>query len=188
MTEQTQPTDAELLPCPFCEGRARMKTVASDWWKIVIDHAEGCVLSGHYDDAIVPQDDESKDWLIGRWNTRAKWGTPAGAGEPVAVVGTDAGGVHLYYEGKYLGPQPAKKTAMLLKDLPLGTQLFTTPQHTQAQAGAVPLTDEQRKDLLAASFCIAAVGDPTATIKPDDAERIIDLLHQLGGIKGADHG
>lgn len=44
-----------------------------------------------------------------------------------------------------------------------------------------PLTPEQCNDLLAASFCIAAVGDPSATIKPEDAERIISLLHDLSG-------
>ena len=45
-----------------------------------------------------------------------------------------------------------------------------------------PLTEQQRQDLLAASFCIASVGDPAATLKPDDAERIITLLHDHGGI------
>ena len=77
-----------------------------------------------------------------------KWGSPVVAGEVVAVVGIDAGGFHLSYGGKYIGLQSAKKTVMLLKDLPLGTQLFTTPQPTQSQAGAVPLTPEQAQDLI----------------------------------------
>jgi hypothetical protein len=46
--------------------------------------------------------------------------------------------------------------------------------------GLVSLTDRQFQDLMAASFCVASVGDPTATIHPEDADRIIELLHDLG--------
>lgn len=87
----------------------------------------------------------------------------------------------------YFGPSPHRD--VWLEGWYAACAAQTAPQQeAQAQAGAVPLTDEQRKDLLAASFCIAAVGDPTATIKPDDAERIINLLHEIGGIKGGQHG
>lgn len=85
MTSDKTPTDA-IEPCPFCNGRAQLNPVARDWWRIVIDHEEYCALSGHYDDVIVPQDDESRAWLIDRWNTRANCGSPVVAGEPVAVI------------------------------------------------------------------------------------------------------
>ena len=47
---------------------------------------------------------------------------------------------------------------------------------------ARPLTTEQSRDLLAASFCVASVGDPHAFMPEADAERVITLLHDLGGI------
>ena len=63
----------------------------------------------------------------------AKWGQPAHAAEPVAVV------VPCYTpSGKRVALYSAKQ------DLPIGTQLYTTPQPTQAQAGAVPLDEARR--------------------------------------------
>lgn len=59
-----------LACCPWCNGAAHIKAVARDWWKIVIDHDDDCMLSGFVDDVIVPQDDESKALLIKRWNAR----------------------------------------------------------------------------------------------------------------------
>lgn len=58
----------------------------------------------------------------------AKWGTPP------AVAGTPVGEVHHLHE---LNDE-------WLSKLPIGTKLYTTPQPTQAQAGAVPMTDEQK--------------------------------------------
>lgn len=122
----------------------------------------------------------------------AQWGTPpAVAGEPIGYLycGGSYGGELADWEivaDQHQCDKLNEHHGALGKEAKL--PLYTTPQPTQAQAGAMPLTDEQRKDLLAASFCIAAVGDPTATIKPDDAERIITLLHSLGGItKGGQH-
>lgn len=101
----------------------------------------------------------------------SKWGSPVVAGEPIAWFVTEhSDAVDLEWNRL----KPTYPGAW--------RPLYTTPQPTQAQAVAVPLTPEQCNDLLAASFCIASVGDPTATIKPDDAERIITLLHNLGGI------
>ena len=58
----------------------------------------------------------------------AKWGTPpAVAGEPVAWMGT-YDKTDLYYR------KPPQADVV---------PLYATPQPTQAQAGAVPLTDEQ---------------------------------------------
>jgi hypothetical protein len=47
--------------------------------------------------------------------------------EPVAVVAMDVSRLHMYYGGKYIGQKPDTKIAMLLKDLPVGTCLFTAP-------------------------------------------------------------
>ena len=62
----------------------------------------------------------------------AKWGTPAGAGEPVAEVqtmmqGGNAGIATVIREIYNPHRDP----------LPPGTKLYTTPQPTQAQAGAI---------------------------------------------------
>jgi len=47
-----------------------------------------------------------------------------GCEQPVAM---DVSGAHLSWDGKYLGQRPDMKIAMLLKDLPVGTLLFSTP-------------------------------------------------------------
>ena len=52
-------------------------------------------------------------------------------GEPVGVVGMDISGVHMMYGTQYLGQKPDAKTAMLFKDLPVGTQLYAAPQQRQ---------------------------------------------------------
>lgn len=166
----TEPT--ELLPCPFCEGRARMKTVASDWWKIVIDHTEGCVLSGHYDDAIVPQDDESKDWLIDRWNTRAKWGTPA------PVVAGDVTKLVQGAQAFVLEPTSLQKKLHL--EAQAWGPLAGTPQPTQPQAGAVPLPDEQIEAAVEAWFANAK--------QHDFHGRMRSAINAAHGIKGGQHG
>jgi hypothetical protein len=47
--------------------------------------------------------------------------------EPVATVAMDVSRAHLSWGGKYLGQRPDMKIAMLLKDLPVGTLLYTNP-------------------------------------------------------------
>jgi hypothetical protein len=49
-------------------------------------------------------------------------------GEPVGVVCIDISKAHMMYGTEYLGQTPDKKTAMLFKDLEVGTQLYTSPQ------------------------------------------------------------
>lgn len=74
MTEQTQPTDAELEACPFC-GNAN----AIVYDDLLTFHA-GCLSCGSTGSV-----SSYRNGAIAAWNRRAvlaKWGTPAGAGEP----------------------------------------------------------------------------------------------------------
>ena len=101
----------------------------------------------------------------------AKWGQPAQAAEPVAVV------VPCYTpSGKRVALYSAKQ------DLPIGTQLYTAPQPTHAQAGAVPLTDEQ----------IHAIYDEVARREPYAGavtrRNIVRAIEAAHGIKGGQHG
>ena len=70
MTEKTQPTDAELLPCPFC-GEAATHSFNSLYGDMSMASCKSCGAT-----AYAP-----------KWNRRAvlaKWGQPAQAAEPVA--------------------------------------------------------------------------------------------------------
>ena len=65
MTEQTQPTDAELMPCPFC-GEAAKHSFNDFYGDMSMACCKSCGAQ-----AYAP-----------KWNRRAvlaKWGTPAGA-------------------------------------------------------------------------------------------------------------
>ena len=59
--------------------------------------------------------------------------------EPVATVAMDVSGAHLSWDGRYLGQRPDMKIAMLLKDLPVGTLLYTHPPRRAWQG----LTEEK---------------------------------------------
>jgi hypothetical protein len=95
----------------------------------------------------------------------AKWATPpAGAGEPVAWLSVDCIGERYLCFTKPNDSDPARP--LVFGD--------TTPQPTKAQAGAVPLTDEQWQR-------IADLTDSILTrATKDEIERVI-------GIKGGQH-
>ena len=59
----------------------------------------------------------------------------------------------------------------------------TTPQPTQAQAGAVPLTVEQRSDIATAAAGFNWTDDYVEAI-----DYVIDGVESLHGIKGGQHG
>lgn len=59
----------ELLPCPFCGGKASLSTVGRSWYRITADHAEGCILEDHESDC--PQTDDQLPLLLRDWNSRA---------------------------------------------------------------------------------------------------------------------
>lgn len=80
MTNPAEQGTAALAPCPFCGTHPAVKAVARDWWKLVFNHTDKCMLSGHLDDVITPQDDESKAAPISMWNRRASLPSSEGAG------------------------------------------------------------------------------------------------------------
>jgi hypothetical protein len=61
--------------------------------------------------------------------------------EPVATVAMDVSGAHLSWDGQYLGQRPDMKIAMLLKDLPVGTLLYTHPPRREWRG----LTEEEHE-------------------------------------------
>ena len=113
MNEQTQPTDAELMPCPFCGTQPD----ECDIGQFVVE-CPSCAIVG-------PASDNSTA-ARRAWNTR--WGTPAGAEEVVAWLSTDSIGERYLCFTKPKDTDPARP--LVFGD--------TTPQPTQAQAGAVP--------------------------------------------------
>lgn len=99
-----------------------------------------------------------------------RWGTPpAVAGEPVGEVESSlrfTGGFHVrLYRDAHI-PEP-------------GTKIYTTPQPTQAQAGAVPLTDEQLAEMMRETWGCASIA-PRHAMK---FARAIEAAHGIG-IKG----
>jgi hypothetical protein len=108
----------------------------------------------------------------------AKWGTPA----PVRVEPAQWQKRHqLRTNGEWENTN--EHDAKWWRDNSQGWEiraLYTTPQPTQAQAGAVPLTDEQIRAMLNKHPCEDVCGW-SYRMGIDDAE-----LHH--GIKGADHG
>lgn len=138
MTEQTQPTDAEILD-------------AADDFRSQYKHG-GTTF-------------DEFDALGFARAVLAKWGTPAGAGEVVAWLSTDSIGERYLCFTKPKDTDPARP--LVFGD--------TTTQPTQAQAGAVPLTDEQ-------------IDGITSDNNLDSIHAVVRYVERLHGIKGADHG
>ena len=104
----------------------------------------------------------------------AKWGTPpAVAGEPVAWLSTDCIGERYLCFTKPKDSNPARP--LVFGD--------TTPQPTQAQAGAVPLTDEQLAEMMRETWGCASIAPRHAI----GFARAIERAHGIG-IKGGQHG
>jgi hypothetical protein len=176
MTEKTQPTDAEL--------RAWVQSLIAD------------------DDSVRTNDEH--DHMNFARAVLAKWGTPAGAGEVVAwrIKGTT-------YRSDWLNGKPSDEQVEDVIGKVTGAVVeyayaapTATPQPTQAQAGAVPLTDARILELaglapdrkVCASTCMTAKFEkkpcecyPTSASRSEVVAiaRAIEVAH---GIKGADHG
>ena len=158
MTEQTQPTDAELMPCPFCGTQPD----ECDIGQFVVE-CPSCAIVG-------PASDNSNA-ARRAWNTR--WGTPAGAGEPVAYLHDDG-----YWTAAKTGVGRSLNDRLLFAGSPK-VAVYTTPQPTQAQAGAVPLKYAR---LHAISLDYSDSEDECTGFR--DGWRAAEKHH---GIKGADH-
>ena len=90
-----------------------------------------------------------------------KWGTPATGGGPAGTVRYTVHGTQYV---NWRTKPPAH-----------GTPIYTTPQPTQAQAGAVPLTDEQIKDLQDDGVFLGT------------CRQIVRAIEAAHGIKGGQH-
>ena len=142
-------------------------------------------LAGRHDSLQMAERDTSAQAM--QWI--AKWATPpAGVGKPVAWLSTDSIGERYLCFTKPNDSDPARP--LVFGD--------TTPQPTQAQAGAVPLTDREIEliegmiqiQLDHASRCDAIANRAMADKQKGwDMERVA-LLQKLKvhGIKGGQHG
>lgn len=196
-----------LKNCPFCGTQPD----ECDIGQFVVE-CPSCAIVG-------PASDNSNA-ARRAWNTR--WGTPAGAGEPVAKLWlwkNFVGGKPEYWA--FDNPFPCVSAGgdpltlgepcgwALLKPSVNGRpqrseqevtntvyRLHATPQPTQAQAGAVPLTDEQCDAIYEALDAFGrevdhyeyglpyCTSDGETLAKPEAREVIRQAAH---GIKGADH-
>ena len=133
-----------LKNCPFC-GEAAKHSFNSLYGDMSMASCKSCGAT-----AYAP-----------KWNRRAvlaKWGTPATGGEPAGTVGYTVHGTQYV---NWRTKPPAH-----------GTPLYTTPQPTHAQAGAVPLTVEQVNAILLE----AGYGSYNAPV-PERAAFISGLRH-----------
>lgn len=137
MTEQTQPTDAEIEQLYQEETGFSLKESPA----ALLDFARAVL---------------------------AKWGTPAGAGEVVAWM-DDFGNTF---------PLAANKGAGSWLDAHKRNwkPLYTTPQPTQAQAGAAPMSEKFLQMMT------------PAKAEPSDFAAGVRFAEAHHGIKGADHG
>lgn len=108
----------------------------------------------------------------------AKWGTPAVAGEPVAWEATVPGYIKYVTQSRY------EKFSAIAKGWykPYKCSNCTTPQPTQAQAGAVSLTDEQLAEMMRETWGCASIAPRHAI----GFARAVEAAHGIG-IKGGQH-
>lgn len=185
MTEQTQPTDAALLP--LIEKHLGLKPRRDD---TVIDPR-----TGRFHDA-----QRYRDFAA---DILAKLGTPAGAGEPEHPHAELQKAWAPGHKWEWTKPGEGRwwhHNGEPEWDPDWQYRLAAaTPQPTQAQAGAVPLTDEQlyeeRQTAIPQLFDLAqqwADNKIHSYQFANEAEKIVDAVarrvESAHGIKGADHG
>ena len=104
----------------------------------------------------------------GTWNGR-------GYGEPVSV--------EVRHWCADVPGQPSRMISRAGRDEASAIAAWNTRTTTQAQAGAVPLTDEQRSDIATAAAGYNWTDDYVEAI-----DYVIDGVECLHGIKGGQHG
>lgn len=174
MTEQTQPTDAELI--------AELESAGVQFM------AFRGGISGTKDVWTTSGSQHAKQIAAGMRAAIAKWGTPAGAGEPQpSSEGPPEVWLQLHCDClPHERTEPVDYTggdvtwcwhAIHSDDVRyVRADLATTQQPTQAQAGAVPLTDEWIRSRCKEPWIF------------ETAKQWIRIAEAAHGIKGADHG
>jgi hypothetical protein len=84
---------AELKPCPFCGGAARIQS-NRDWHRLYADHDEGCVFDADDHMLMYPAQAGYLVQIAEDWNRRAEGAAPTAAqaapvSEPVAYPGIE---------------------------------------------------------------------------------------------------
>jgi Lar family restriction alleviation protein len=183
----TEPT--ELMPCPFCGGNARkVKHSAGSPGTIGYDRWHGVACAGC--NACVGARDRrfrTSAAAIAAWNTRTPQPTKA---REIERLRQDAMRYRWLRHGdndeKVLKTytsrpsEPGEPTMFLPRNDELDRLIDATPQPTQAQAGAVPLTDEQIEAL--------PLWKPFVGLWPETRREIVRTIERHHGIKGGQHG
>ena len=123
--------------------------------------------------------------------TLAKWGTPAVAKWAPEEIADGERGIRWVTNEGIHGRPTDHDVREYLKRTPTAhgchcdecKQFYTAPQPTQPQAGAVPLTEDQRSDIATAAAGFNWTDDYVEAI-----DYVIDGVESLHGIKGGLHG
>ena len=141
--------------------------------------AEILELASHYWECLDETERETEIELVRA--ALAKWGTPpAVAGEPVALLVRK----NSWRDGHWEAAPPNSPSygkAWANKRM----YVYATPQPTQAQAGAVPLTDEQMDAALGSAKKVRPGYVGWVTDQRREWGRAVERAH---GIKGGQHG
>ena len=161
MTEQTQPTDAEIetLGHRMC-------------WRYKHDTGVNHISTFTFNAQTLH--DFTRAVL-------AKWGTPAGVGEVVGWMWQHEETGRTGFVDCWQVENGWQENNPRLR---LASKLFTTPQPTQAQAGAVPLTVSQIREWWASENGL----EDCEMCKITDFLRVVRAVEEKHGIKGANHG
>ena len=200
MTEQT-PTRA-LEPCPFCGAGETQIHVNKGTWRghwyeepVSVEVRHWCTDVPGQPSRMISRAGRDEASAIAAWNTMAKWGSPVVAGEVAShrVMRKRLDG-NWVCDGRYWSDGPPSKELVESicsdKDRWRVDVAYTTPQPTQAQAGAVPLTCEwtHNDD---DGFWETACGEAWRFDDGGPGENSMHFCHSCGKslrIKGGQHG
>ena len=172
MTIDKTPSEAELLPCPFC-GEAAKHSFNSLYGDMSMASCKSCGAT-----AYAP-----------KWNRRAvlaKWGQPAQAVDPVALL--------VRKNSSRDGQSAAAPPNSPSYGLAWANQrmyVYAAPQPTQPQAGAVPLGTCEWSHEESDGFWESSCGDAWRFDDGGPKENNMHFCHHCGKtlrIKGGQHG